>query len=167
MSYNPTLPKTVWYFSGPGGEKCGPVTAPQLRQLAREGKITSETLLWKEGLADWVPASRIKGLEATAPRTPGSPPPSPAGASSTTQVIYVQQSPSVAPPGKAMARAAGWMGFIGFLLFPPLVIVGLILSIVALTNSEGRYGGPALVMNLVVAPVGWIALWLGYQAVMK
>ena len=62
-----TTAQPVWYFSGAGGAKNGPVTAAQLQELARQGIVNGETLVWKEGLKEWVPATRIRGLKIKEP----------------------------------------------------------------------------------------------------
>ena len=63
-----------WYYSL-NGRRFGPISATDLRLLGQNGTLDSEDLVWKEGLADWVPASRIKGLIVT--RAEGAPPPLP------------------------------------------------------------------------------------------
>ncbi len=50
-----------WYYSA-GGEKHGPVSAAELRHLATNGQLQSDHLVWKDGLAQWVEARKIKGL---------------------------------------------------------------------------------------------------------
>jgi hypothetical protein len=50
-----------WYYIK-DGEKHGPVHVVNLKRLAQNEKLMPTDLLWKEGLADWVPAGRLKGL---------------------------------------------------------------------------------------------------------
>ncbi len=57
-----------WYYAT-NGTKFGPVTAGELRILSNEGKLSPSDLVWKEGMADWKPASKIKGLFPTSPST--------------------------------------------------------------------------------------------------
>lgn len=61
----PPLPaspaKTEWmYFVD--GQQHGPVSSQELRQLAAAGKLSPTDLVWREGLADWAPAAKLKGL---------------------------------------------------------------------------------------------------------
>ncbi len=51
----------IWYYTI-DGERHGPVTASELKQLASQGTIKPDDLLWKEGLAEWMPAKKMKGL---------------------------------------------------------------------------------------------------------
>ena len=53
----------LWYYQQ-GGQKVGPVTATDLKKLAGAGKLKSDDQVRKEGMAEWVQASRIKGLFA-------------------------------------------------------------------------------------------------------
>jgi hypothetical protein len=50
-----------WYYSR-AGKKEGPVSSQQLKQLAECGDLRPTDHVWKEGMAQWTPASRIKGL---------------------------------------------------------------------------------------------------------
>lgn len=57
-----------WLYSRGDNHQEGPVSAKELNRLASSGELSSDDLIWKEGMEDWVPASRIKGLEF--PATP-------------------------------------------------------------------------------------------------
>jgi uncharacterized RDD family membrane protein YckC len=50
-----------WYV-GSNGQQSGPFTLQQLRQMAASGQLSKTDLIWKEGLANWVPCSSAKGL---------------------------------------------------------------------------------------------------------
>jgi hypothetical protein len=63
-----------WHYSSKG-DRHGPVTAGELKRLADGGQLSPTDLVWKEGLANWVVASNVKGLFARQ----ASPPPLPAG----------------------------------------------------------------------------------------
>lgn len=65
----------VWWYAT-GDQKCGPYSARELKAAAVSGKFVSTDLVWKNGLAKWVPASSIKGLISPAPAN--MPPPLPA-----------------------------------------------------------------------------------------
>lgn len=49
----------VQYYYTDGKERFGPLTIEELKQKA----ITPETLVWKEGLPDWVPANTLSDLK--------------------------------------------------------------------------------------------------------
>jgi len=50
-----------WYYTH-NDEEHGPVSTGQLKQLAGAGKLRADDLVWKEGMSDWVAASRVGGL---------------------------------------------------------------------------------------------------------
>lgn len=50
-----------WYV-GHNGQKSGPYTTAQLRQMAAVGQIARGDMLWKQGLDAWVPMSNVAGL---------------------------------------------------------------------------------------------------------
>jgi hypothetical protein len=65
-----------WFFARDTVQS-GPVTTAQLRLLAQAGQLAPEDLVWREGMDDWAPAARVKGLFPE-PRPPAEPvPPAP------------------------------------------------------------------------------------------
>lgn len=61
-----------WYYAK-NGQKAGPVTDHQLRQLAETGKLAPTDALWREGMAEWRQAATFKGLfsNGSEPQVPG------------------------------------------------------------------------------------------------
>lgn len=43
-----------WHYAEEG-QQAGPVTYEQLEQLFQSGKLTADTLVWRDGLSDWMP----------------------------------------------------------------------------------------------------------------
>ena len=50
-----------WFFASQGQQQ-GPVSEVQLRDLIATGKVTQETLVWTEGMANWQKAGDVPGL---------------------------------------------------------------------------------------------------------
>jgi len=46
-----------WYYVDAAGRKQGPLSDTQLEALSRSGTIHGQTLVWKEGLPEWMPFS--------------------------------------------------------------------------------------------------------------
>lgn len=46
---------THWYYADAGGQRQGPFTAEELAAHARNGRLTTESLVWRDGLDDWQP----------------------------------------------------------------------------------------------------------------
>jgi hypothetical protein len=51
-----------WHFNLKGQAKQGPVLGSVLKNLFAEGKLQPDDLVWKPGMAMWVPASQVRGL---------------------------------------------------------------------------------------------------------
>jgi hypothetical protein len=70
-----------WHYAK-NGERHGPVTTKQLKELADSGDLQPSDLVWTEGRDEWKPASVVKGLfsgktsrTAPPPSLPGKTPP--------------------------------------------------------------------------------------------
>jgi len=50
------------WFCMKDGKKRGPLDTTALKQLAIDGELTPTDRIWREGLAQWIPASQSKGL---------------------------------------------------------------------------------------------------------
>jgi len=67
----PPLPgQATKYFVGKDGKKAGPFDEPAIAGYIRKGAITRQTLMWKEGMADWEPMERFSEFEAVLKSTP-------------------------------------------------------------------------------------------------
>ncbi|MDL2231685.1 GYF domain-containing protein [Porphyromonadaceae bacterium OttesenSCG-928-L07] len=106
----PTPPAgaTAQYHASINGQQSGPYTLDQLKQMVVNGQFTSTTLVWKNGMGNWEPASNVQEMAALfgsvpppmpsaptppPPPTAQTPPPPPAGAMAEYHVsINGQQS---------------------------------------------------------------------------
>jgi hypothetical protein len=52
---------TEWFYSK-GDEKHGPLSTSDLKSLAESGALSADDLVWKDGFAQWQPASKVRGL---------------------------------------------------------------------------------------------------------
>ncbi|MDD5309223.1 MAG: GYF domain-containing protein, partial [Deltaproteobacteria bacterium] len=52
----------VWHIVVEGGEQQGPYTGGQLKEYVEAGSLDYETLVWREGLADWAPLKQVADL---------------------------------------------------------------------------------------------------------
>jgi uncharacterized RDD family membrane protein YckC len=55
-----------WYYVD-GGKQAGPVGDNEIEQLAAIGKIQRNTLVWREGMANWLPYEQVKPTAFPAP----------------------------------------------------------------------------------------------------
>lgn len=65
-----------WFYAE-GGKQQGPIDEAQLVALIQSGKITQETLVWHEGMANWLP---LRLARASMPPAPVPPPVAPEAA---------------------------------------------------------------------------------------
>ncbi|CAM6094300.1 unnamed protein product [Calypogeia fissa] len=55
-------PDPAWFILDGAQQTQGPYTAPEIREHYASGYLTLETLVWKEGLAQWSPLSSLSDL---------------------------------------------------------------------------------------------------------
>lgn len=72
----PPLPQQASYFVAINGQQAGPFTAAQIQPLISSGQVTSESLVWSEGMAGWAAASSVPAVQALFGATPPPLPPS-------------------------------------------------------------------------------------------
>jgi hypothetical protein len=58
-----------WYYDQ-GGQRQGPVDDSQLDLLIAQGTVRAETLVWREGMADWAPLSQARPSSEAATGVP-------------------------------------------------------------------------------------------------
>lgn len=68
-------PAKLWHLAK-ADEKLGTFTSQQLADMGKAGQITSDMVVWRDGMDKWQPASKVKGLTVT--QLPPAPPPAPA-----------------------------------------------------------------------------------------
>jgi len=93
-----------WHYSI-NGNQSGPVSSSELKQFASSGKLSQTDLIWKDGMQDWVPAGKVKGLFSVQANTasPRMPPPI------SPQLVVRPQGgmpPPFSPPPSSFAPAA-------------------------------------------------------------
>ncbi|HVT79475.1 MAG TPA: SPFH domain-containing protein [Phycisphaerae bacterium] len=72
----PPIPQAVAFFIAVNGQQQGPFDVGTLAGKAREGSFTRGTLVWRQGMANWVPAETVGELSGAFAAVP---PPIPGG----------------------------------------------------------------------------------------
>jgi hypothetical protein len=49
----------IWYVRPPAGGQYGPARGDVMRKWVGEGRVTSDSLVWREGWPDWRPAAKV------------------------------------------------------------------------------------------------------------
>lgn len=63
-------PMAIWYVRPPAGGQYGPARGDVMRKWVGEGRVTTDSLVWREGWPDWRPAAKIfpdLGTKTTVP----------------------------------------------------------------------------------------------------
>jgi len=58
----PPLPQAVQFYAAVGGQQAGPFDMSALQQQIQSGQINKDTLVWKQGMANWTPAGQVQEL---------------------------------------------------------------------------------------------------------
>lgn len=157
MSYSQNNP---WYYAV-GGQRRGPVAFADLQEKISTGEITPDTLVWSQGLADWVPATHIAELFGAPPLARDgqaraaddlaavAPASGPASAAA-----YSRGGPSagtVAHPGEKPTRQIKPVKPANFALWLGLGIVGFVAYAVALATTLAENEGLAVLAGIAIA----------------
>ena len=104
----------LWYYADRSHQQQGPVSADSLRALHAMKAVDATTLVWRDGLAGWVPLAQVGselGIELA------NAPPLPARATTTARPVVLK------PSGSAWAFAAIAIGIIA------VVVIGIFAAI--------------------------------------
>jgi len=133
-----------WYYVD-AGQQAGPISEDELATLAGSGKIQPDTLVWREGLAAWLPYSQVK----------------PGGSLNAPPVIRAGPGTAIDTLA-AMGAASVGVAYGGFWIrFVAKILDGLIQDIISIPffllfspriSLMGRFGPPtpAEIAKLVV-----------------
>jgi hypothetical protein len=111
-------------FVAAGGKQQGPYSEPVFRDLIGKGSVTSDTLVWSEGMSDWQQAGEIPGLLSSVrgpPAFPGS---------------GMPQTASYTSAGRPLSATFGVWALLGRSL---LLVIGYLLVIPAPWTATGFY----------------------------
>jgi uncharacterized RDD family membrane protein YckC len=135
----------TWYYAD-AGRQIGPIEEPALDDLVRAGVVRDDTLVWREGMANWQPHGAVRG-----PKPPAPMPAVPIGADSsfcsecgrpfpTNQLVAIgnasvcaQCKPVYLQRMREGGQAIGARRYAGFWIrFVAVLIDGVILSVAQL-----------------------------------
>ncbi|MBN2445784.1 MAG: SPFH domain-containing protein [Phycisphaerae bacterium] len=60
----PPLPQAAAFFVAINNQQSGPFDHNALQQYAASGQLTRETLVWKQGMPNWIPAGQVPDLQS-------------------------------------------------------------------------------------------------------
>jgi hypothetical protein len=172
------------WFVHSDGEQMGPYSGEQLVQYVQEGRVTAETMVWAEGMPEWLPASQIEGLVPVAPAAVAArsaPAWAPPGARKFgTSAAKTRSSPYAPPASSLTTHAMGgqypyipvrpasfalWMWtFLGGFLCFLIGFIAMTAGIAAASEASSAGGSPEIAVTrsagfgMLFFVIGWIFL---------
>ena len=139
---------TEWYYAI-DGDRLGPVSSGELKQLAASGEITPDDLIWRDGMPEWTPARKVKGLFADA-----APPPPPVRQPQPEIPVRIVQPKTSKVATVAKWTSIGWSTFCLFGICAGLANVG---SSLETTGNEYEEAGAAIGLGCGMGI--WFVIW--------
>lgn len=139
------------------GAQVGPVTTDELTVLFTAGTLRSDTLVWRQGMASWLPASQVPELASALSALPAAAPitAAPAAAASpNAPIVTATAAGSVPLTGEAadieQNKIFGVISYLGLLFLVPLIA--------AKQSKFAMYHCNQGAILFVIAVCCWIAL---------
>jgi uncharacterized membrane protein len=120
-----------WYYAD-AGKQAGPITDTDLEQLVEAGKITAETLVWREGMAAWQPFREVAPAGWAGGPPPAAPPVAAVAPGSPEDWVAIQERDYVLDIGSCVGRS--WRLVKGN--FWPLIGATLLMMILMIAWSQ-------------------------------
>lgn len=151
-----------WYYGSSAGQH-GPVEESELRAMIASGGVGPQTLVWRDGMSDWMPLQSVPEFSVPQQQQPVSPYPAPY---SGPPGYY----PGAPLPQNGLAIASMVCGIVGYvtccfvgILGVPAVICGHI-AISQINSSPVPMGGrgmaiAGLILGYlgILTTIGWVA----------
>ena len=156
-----------WFYAI-NGERLGPVTPEQFSTLVANGTVTAETLVWREGFANWEPWGNVAAANPLPAAQPGAAPP-PAAYEAATETgaeqawsmdeftMQLAQNGFSTSVGGALSRAWGNYKSMFGLAFGAMLVVMLISTVAGFLPIVGLLSG-ILVTPHLNAGAAWLFL---------
>jgi uncharacterized membrane protein YhaH (DUF805 family) len=149
----------VWFYVEAGTQR-GPHTAAEMADVVR--RLGPSTLVWRDGLAEWVQAEAVPEFARAPWPAPPGPPPAPGGAARAGD-----PEPPTLNPLVLWRRCFSWSGrfsrsefavaHLGFMVLG-LVVFGLAAAVTAAVSSDKNQAAwiPVVVLAVVWIPIAFM-----------
>ena len=158
----------MWYYSK-NGAQLGPIGPAEMESKLKAGEVAATDLVWKEGMADWLPAGKVPELQAvlSPPAPPSSefpPTPAPVSPYASSPANHPLAAVAFGPVSQGQAIASMVCGIVSLVICclwfvsGPLAIIAVVLGHVAISkakNDPAKFGGKGM------ARAGLITGYLG------
>ena len=147
-----------WYY-GKDNTQHGPVSEQEIHALVSSGQINSSSIIWREGMTDWIPLKDVPEFQSISASAGDSA--APYASPQTNSPQSVQHMPVIAAPTSGLSIAAlvcGILGcitcYIGGFFGLPAVICGH-MSLKKIKNSPTPIGGKGMaIAGLICGYIG-------------
>lgn len=106
---------TQWYYADDARNRVGPLSAGELREHYRQRRLRRDSLVWSEGMVQWLPLERLAvelDIDSVTPDTTLPPP--------------VPSTPAAPPPVRTTPQKKGMSGCLIALIIAAVVAVPMI-----------------------------------------
>ncbi len=146
----------IWFYALNGSQQ-GPVSIETVSQLLQSGQLPPDSLIWKEGMANWLPAHSVP--ELVNPGLPGAVPVSQSGRPQPEYALQYQSASGVVFAGFWLRFAAAIVD--GLIIYLPFKIVGAVLQyLVAQSSSNSSAKAGIAVLGCGISLIQLVAGWL-------
>jgi hypothetical protein len=118
-------PNLIWYVRPPSGGQFGPAKGEIMRKWIEEGRVSEDSLVWREGWADWQ-----KACEAI----PSLAPADSVQAQTATQAVASRTAGSAATAHRSRRRKNSQLALVSVIM---LVLVSLALLVTLIVKLQG------------------------------
>jgi len=138
------------------------MSSGELKSLAAKGDIDRASLVWCDGLTDWVQAGTVKGLFAGPPPVPEAQPQQQSAITKPPERVPISEYEIKFDREKMMARGRKFLyaTLAPVILFASLTLIVIVSSLVY-GDGFGR-GGFGEFIGFLMGPIGlviWVVLW--------
>ncbi|HEY9143373.1 MAG TPA: RDD family protein [Arenimonas sp.] len=150
----------AWYYVDAGHNRQGPVSGEDLAAAFRQGRVNRDTLVWRDGLPQWVP------LERHLPELPAAPPALPEAGAATLPAQGTADPNDVVDAGFIRRLGAYLIDsmLIGSVYYVVLMVGMVAVAIVAAGQD---FEGDGFMIGLVLVYLLYPVLSLAYYAGME
>ncbi len=135
-------PNSIWYVRPPSGGQYGPARGDIMRKWVSEGRVSGDSLVWREGFPEWKSAAQLfpslAGVGTAATPTAG-PPPSPAEPAEVPKVTRAVRKLNAYEAKKSQGNGMA----IAILVLLGIICVALVIGLaVVLSHGTGGKESP-------------------------
>jgi hypothetical protein len=127
-------PQAKWYVRPPSGGQFGPAAADCMRRWVDEGRVSADSLVWREGWSDWKKSSDVFPEIGAIPSAPAAPMP-PADGGLAVATGFPATAPTATARPLRRKKKSNAMA-IGMLVTLSIVAVGLLVGLMIVLNNS-------------------------------